>query len=143
MKLDVRFKNKQYNASPYVQEKLLLEAIIESKHQQNIAENDSETQMPEESQSQIEVTQGQTLTQLSRNSIIVPRPCTSKDSDTQKFCDEIFADQDAVPGFTIVDRSLEDIINDEINNYLKKPVPLNHAESISFDVLQWWKEHKK
>ena len=38
MKLDVRFKNKQYNASPYVQE---------SKHQQNIAENDSETQMRE------------------------------------------------------------------------------------------------
>ena len=71
-----------------------------------------------------------------------PRPCTRKDSDTQKFYDDIFGDQDAVPGFTIVDRSLEDIIKDEINNYLKKTVPLNRAESISFDVLQWWKEHK-
>ena len=37
---------------------------------------------------------------------------------------------------------MDDIIKDEINNYLKKPVPLNLAESISFDVLQWWKEHK-
>ena len=64
---------------------MLLEAIVEARHQPNIAENDSQTQMTEESQSQVEVTQGQTLTQLSRNSIIVPRPCTSKDSDTQNF----------------------------------------------------------
>ena len=113
--LDVIFKNKLYNSSSSVKENLLLEAIVEASHQTNIAENASVTQKPEESQSQIEVTQGQTLTQLSRNSIIVRRPCTSKDSDTQKFYDEIFGDLDAVPGFTVEDRSLDDIIKDEIN----------------------------
>ena len=87
---DIRFKNRLYNSSTSVKENLLLEAIVDARHQPNIAENDSQTQMPEEIQSQVEVTQRQTLTQLSRNSIIGPRPCISKESDAQEFYDDIF-----------------------------------------------------
>ena len=70
--LDPRFKNKHYNTSSTVRETLLLDAYYEAT-KPNIDEDDSQTQMPEESQSQVDVTQGQSLTQLSRNSIIEPR----------------------------------------------------------------------
>ena len=84
--LDVRFKNRMYNSSSSLMENLLCEAIVEARYQPNItenSENDSETQMPQESESQIKATHGQTLILLSGYCIIGPRPCTSRDNNTQ------------------------------------------------------------
>ena len=78
--------------------------------------------MPQDSESQIEATQGQTLTQLSRHSIIGPRPraCISKDSNGYDVYAEIFDDADIDSGFTADDRNLTDLVNEEINYYQNK-----------------------
>ena len=115
--LDPRFKNKHYNTSSTVRETLLLDAYYEAT-KPNIDEDDSQTQMPEESQSQVDVTQGQSLIQLSRNSIIQPRPCTSKVIDTQAFYNDIFGDEDTDPPVTLEEINNKDRIYDEITNYI-------------------------
>ena len=51
--VDPRFKNKHYNTSSTVRETLVLEAYYEATKQPNIDEDDSQTQLPEESQSQV------------------------------------------------------------------------------------------
>ena len=78
--------------------------------------------MPQDSESQIEVAEWQTLAELSRHSVIGPRPraCTSKDSNEYDFYAQIFDDEDIVAGFTGEDRTLADLVNDEIKYYMSK-----------------------
>ena len=72
--LDPRLKNKHYNTTVILRRTLMFDAYCEATKEANIDEDDSQTQMPEESQSQVDVTQGQCLTKLPRNRIIHPRP---------------------------------------------------------------------
>ena len=129
--LDVRFKNMRYNSHKSHRDTLQTEALlVAKKHQQPL--NDSETQMPQDSESQIEATQGQSLAELSRNSVIGPKPraCASKDSNKDDFYAQIFDDEDIVAGFTGEDRTLADLVNEEIKYYMSKLVPLTPDKTI-------------
>ena len=119
--LDPRFKNKYYNTTALVGRTLLFDAYCEATKEANIDEDNSQTQMPEDSQSLVDVTQGQSLIQLSRNSTIQPRTDTSKEIDTQSFYIDIFGDQDTDPTVTEEERNIEDRIGDVITNYMKIP----------------------
>ena len=125
--LDVRFKNMRYNSHKSHRDTLQTEALlVAKKHQQPL--NDSETQMPQDSESQIEATQGQSLAELSRNSVIGPKP--SKDSNEDDFYAQIFDDEDIDSGFTAEDRTLTNLVNEEIKYYQNKTVQLNHDQII-------------
>ena len=84
--LDVRFKNMRYNTHQSHRDTLLTETVVVAKKEHQPL-NYSETQMPQDSERQTETTQGQSLAELSRHSVIEPKDSNEDDFQAQMFDD--------------------------------------------------------
>ena len=101
--------------------------------------------MPQDLEIPIETNDRQTLTELSRHSVIRPRPraYTNKNNIGYDVYSESFDDSDTDSKFTVEDRNLTDLVEEEIKNFQNKVVPFNHDQKIKFDIIKWWEKHKQ